>query len=596
MQRSWPAQLCGAYHQPIVASQAIARFSIDLPEQIQLTPVSRNPLAISPDGSRLVYAANQRLYMRAIDQLDAVPIAGTESGSTGYSRAPFFSPDGQWIGFWKEGQLRKVSSNGGALVTICEANSVPVGASWEPDGRILWGVGSGGILWVPATGGTAATLVSLKDGERASAPQMLPDGNWLLFTLNRPGGSIEQSQLVAQSLSTSERRVLVDGVRDGRYLPSGHLLFARGNTLLAQAFDPKRLTVSGGPVPVLEGVSNAVTASPAMYYALSSTGTLFYAPGLTGSLTSLTRLVQVARDGSRTALADVPGMTWFPRFSPDGTRVAYGVSAGTDLGDASDLWVLDVQRGARTRVTFSANNRFYPIWTRDGTRLTHADGTNATTRLLSTLADGSGGTEMLLDVGPRNFPSSWSPDGKVLALYINGPTNTRDVAVLQINDEKRAPTPVVATPFEERGAIFSPNGRWIAYVSNKTGQNDIFARPYPGPGAEVTVSAGGGQEPAWGPSGKELFYRHDGKMLVVRIDETAAALTVGAPTRVFEDPYRLDTGGANGGMANYDIAPDGKRFVMVEEPKTSNSATGQPVRLNVVLNWVDELKRRVPTK
>jgi Tol biopolymer transport system component len=228
--------------------------------------------------------------------------------------------------------------------------------------------------------------------------------------------------------------------------------------------------------------------------------------------------------------------------------------------------------------------------------LTFADGSGTTNRLLWTLADGSGGTETLLEVGPRRFPTSWSPNGRVLALYTSGPTNTRDLLMLTVDGDKRTPVPFVETPFEERGAIFSPDGRWVAYVSNKSGQNDIYARPYPGPGGEVTISVGGGQEPVWAPSGKELFYRHDGKLLVVRIDETAASLTVGSPTRVFDDPYRLDTGGAAGGVANYDISPDGKRFVMVEEPRPAGSAASQPVRLNVILNWLEELKRRVPNR
>jgi Tol biopolymer transport system component len=289
-------------------------------------------------------------------------------------------------------------------------------------------------------------------------------------------------------------------------------------------------------------------------------------------------------------------MTWFPRFSPDGSRVAYGVSAGTDLNDASDLWVLDVARGARTRVTFTGNNRFYPIWTRDGTRLTFADGTGTTNRLLSTLADGSGGLQTLMDVGTRRDPTSWSPDGRTLAFYVGGVTNTRDLWMLHRDGDKSTPAPFVETPFEERGALFSPDGRWVAYVSNKSGQNDAYARPYPGPGGEVTISVGGGQEPVWAPSGRELFYRHDGKLLVVRIDETASSLTVGAPTRAFDDPYRLDTGGAQGGMANYDISPDGRRFVMVEEVRASNSGAPAAPQIQVVLNWFEELKARVPAK
>ena len=144
--------------------------------------------------------------------------------------------------------------------------------------------------------------------------------------------------------------------------------------------------------------------------------------------------------------------------------------------------------------------------------------------------------------------------------------------MLNVDGDKRTTTPFVETPFEERGAIFSPDGRWVAYVSNKSGQNDVFARPFPGPGGEVTISVGGGQEPVWAPSGRELFYRHDGKLLAVRIDQTASSLTVGAPSRVFDDPYRLDTGGASGGVANYDVSPNGQRFVMVEEPRSANDA------------------------
>jgi Tol biopolymer transport system component len=310
----------------------------------------------------------------------------------------------------------------------------------------------------------------------------------------------------------------------------------------------------------------------------------------------------MGRDGQASALADVSGITWFPRFSPDGSRVAFGVSPTGALNDPSDLWVLDVARGARTRVTFTANNRFYPIWTRDGTRLTFADDAGDTNRLLSALADGSGGVETLLDTGPRRFPTSWTPDGRVLALYMNGNSSTgqsngtRDLWMLSREGDKWTPKPFVQTPFEERGAIFSPDGHWIAYVSNKSGQNDVYARPYPGPGSEATISVGGGQEPVWGPSGKELFYRHDGKLWVVRVNEGAASLTVGAPARVFDDPYRLDTGGAAGGMANYDISPDGKRFVMVEEPRAANGPVAQAVRLQVILNWFDELKRRAPTQ
>jgi len=166
--------------------------------------------------------------------------------------------------------------------------------------------------------------------------------------------------------------------------------------------------------------------------------------------------------------------------------------------------------------------------------------------------------------------------------------------MLHVEGDKRVAKPFVETPFEERGAIFSPDGKWVAYVSNKAGQNDVYARPYPGPGNEVTISIGGGQEPVWAPTGRELFYRHDGKLVAVRIESSASTLKVGAPTPVFDDPYRLDTGGASGGVANYDIAPDGKRFVMVELPRVSAGTAREPVRLQVALNWLEELKQRPP--
>ncbi len=579
---------------PADLPRPLVRFSIDLPDQMQLSGAGRNPLAISPDGTHLVYGANQRLYLRALDQLDATPIAGTEAGGqVGFARVPFFSPDGRWIAFWQERQLRKVAVGGGASVTICEAPGLsPAGATWGPDGHIIWGTPTG-IMRVPATGGTAESLISIKDGERASSPQMLPGGDWVLFVVHAGAALQDQGQVVVQSRATGERRVLIEGARDVRYMLSGHLVYGRGNALLAQAFNADRLMLSGGPVPVLDGVASTA-AGPFMQFAVSSTGTLLYMPEGAAGARGSARLVQVARDGTRSALAEITGLASFPRFSPDGSRVAYAGDASRGVA-GSDLWVLDVARGARTRVTFAGDNRYYPIWTRDGTRLTFADSPDTTSRLLWTLADGSGGTQTLLDVGAARFPTSWSPDGRALAFHGGNTNNNRDIWMLHVEGDKRTAKVFVETPFEDRGAIFSPDGRWVAYVSNKSGQNDIYARPYPGPGGEVTISVGGGQEPVWAPSGRELFYRHDGKLVAVRIAQTASTLTVGAPTRVFDDPYRLDTGPTQGGVANYDISPNGQRFVMVEDPRPTGGASTPTVRLQVVLNWFEELKRRAPT-
>jgi serine/threonine-protein kinase len=586
---------------PLEAPRSLARFAIELPDQMQLPALARNVVAISPDGTHLAFAVNGRLYVRGLDQLAATPVSGTDAGGPGGSaRSPFFSPDGQWVAYWQQGQMRRVAFSGGAPVPICDVPFPPVGASWEPDGDILLGAGPIGIAHVLATGGTPQPLIALKNGELAGLPQGLPGGKWILFLAAAQTASAEQSQAVVQSLSTGERRVLVDGVRFVRYVPSGHLLFGRGNRVFAETFDPDRLVVTGSPVPVLDGVATTADTAPGMHVAVSSFGTLIYLPGSVMGATSSSRLVLVARDGTPSALAEITGMTWFPRFSPDGSRIAYGVSPGTDLGTDADLWVLDVARAARTRVTFTGNNRFYPIWTRDGRRLTFADGVGPTNRLLWTLADGSGKPETLLDVGTRRYPTSWAPDGRTLAFYQGsaggGTNNSRDLWMLHLDGDKPTTVPFVETPFEERGAIFSPDGRWVAYVSDKSGQNDVYARPYPGPSGEVTVSVGGGQEPVWAPSGRELFYRHDGKLLTVAIEERGTSLTVGSPSRVLDDSYRLDTGGAQGEVANYDISPNGQRFVMVEEPKLPRGVAPPATRLQVVLNWFEELKARVPTK
>jgi len=577
------------------------RFSIDLPGRISVAfgAPSRNPLAISPDGAHLVVAANQRLYLRALDRLEMSPIAGAEAGGTAYARVPFFSPDGRSVGFWQQGELRRTTLSGGAAITICAVDSVPFGATWTADDRIFWG-SPVGIMSVPAAGGAPRLLIEVKSGERFSMPQLLPGGQWVLFVSLPPGALGDQGRAVVQSLTTSERRVLAEGVGDVRYVPPGYLLYGRANTVLAQHFDLARMAVRGEAVPVLEGVANNGVIIPGMYFDVSATGTLVYLPGTTTNATSSTNLVRVARDGSRTALHTVSGMAWFPRYSRDGSRVAFGISAGAVLNDPSDLWVLDVARGALTRVTFTANNRFYPIWTRDGSRLTYADGTESTNRILTALADGTGSVQTLLATGTRRYPTSWSHDGKTLAFYqgglssAGGGTPSRDIWMLHLDGGKPTTTPFIETPFQETGAIFSPNDHWVAYVSNKSGQNDVYARPYPGPGEEVTISVGGGQEPVWAPSGRELFYRHEGRLLVVPIEERGTSLVVGTAKGVFDDPYRLDTGGAQGGVANYDVAPDGQHFVMVEEPKPPN-ATG-PDRINAVVNWLDEVKARALSK
>jgi Tol biopolymer transport system component len=354
---------------------------------------------------------------------------------------------------------------------------------------------------------------------------------------------------------------------------------------MAAPFDPRTLDV-GTPVAFVDDVLAAE---------ISSTGSLAYTTYPSAGSARSRLLLAGPGDDVPEVLAELDGAAWFPRVSPDGSRVAYALSASrSNLNDDSDLWVMELSRGARTRVTFTGNNRFYPIWTRDGGRLTYADGTANQNRLLSSPADGSGGSDTLFALADRRYPSSWSPDGRTLAYYVGPagtPTITRDIWLLQLNSDTRSPMPFIETEFMERGALFSPDGTWIAYVSDKSGRNDVYARPYPGPGSEITVSVGGGAEPVWGPRGDRLYYRRENELMVVEVERAAQSLSVRTPMRVMEDRYVRDAGGAAGGMANYDISSSGDRFIMIEDVVDD---TVEPSRLHLVLNFFEELRTRVP--
>lgn len=350
--------------------------------------------------------------------------------------------------------------------------------------------------------------------------------------------------------------------------------------------------ITGSPVPLLESV--VVKASGAADFALSMTGTLVYVPGFGADLAS--RLVMVGRNGVVEApLAEVRGNAWYPRFSPDGSRVAFTVAESSGAGGVADLWVLDIDRNTRTRLTVgdgdtvADNNRFFPVWSPDGRQLAFGEGAGTTTRVLVTPADGSGQFETLLDIGERQFPMSWAPDESALALYRSGSDGAnRDLTILLLHGD-RTPVPFLSTPAEERGVSFSPNGRWLAYVSAESGRDEIYVRPYPGPGGQVIVSSGGGMEAVWGPDGKELFYRNGTQVMVVTVG-TEQALLVEPPRPLFDDDFVIDIATGGGGNPNYDISPDGEHFVFVE------SNGGAPLgQLYVVLNWFKELKERVPT-
>ncbi len=472
-------------------------------------------------------------------------------------------------------------------MTVTESPNSIRGASWGRDDQIIFGT-SAGLFRVPGGGGEPEGLTTpdAEQGERSHFwPFVIPDANAVLFVVStalpRTTG-----QLAVLDLDTGEvTRLGLAGVSP-HYVSTGHIVYAvEDGSVRAVPFGAVSFEVTGSPVPLVEGVS--VKGSGAANFGISDNGRLVYASG-TGSAGGQRSLVLVNRDGDEELLGESwqPDRYLYPRYSPDGTRVALAIQED----EATDLWVLDLARGSRSRITFGGLNRYFPVWSPEGSHLAFADGAGATNRLMLAMADGSGQIETLLDRNEREFPTSWSPAGNVLAIYTQHAETNRDLGVLPM-DGDRTPVPFLETPFIERAGAFSPDGRWLAYVSDESGLDEVYVRPYPGPGQEYVISTSGGKEPVWSRDGRELFFRNADQVLVVATD-TTEVFRATAPERLFDGAYQLDdSAGGIGGVPNYDIAPDGQRFLMVKWDEPSGQDAPE---ITVVLNWHQELIERVP--
>jgi Tol biopolymer transport system component len=554
--------------------QPVTRTVITLPPGDRLEGIDAAALVLSPDGSHLAYVATRgsgsQLYLRSMDSLEARPIPGTEGAN-----APFFSPDGQWLGFMAGGKLMKVSVNGGAVVTLCNLvnQGIPNGASWGDEGTIIFSSGGGGpIQQVVDAGGAAQPLTRLEKGENSHRwPEFLPGSKALLFA----GGTVISSNIGVHAISKGDRRDLVQGGTSPHYAASGHLVFAQSGTLMAVPFDPQRLEVRGAPVPVIEGVTQSAFTG-ATQYSFSDTGTLVYVSG--GAEGALRRLVWVNRNGAEQLLSAPARDYGYPRLSPDGRRVAVEVG--------SQIWLYDLARDTLTRFTFEGATNQNPAWTPDGKRIAFYSTKEGTANLFWQLADGSGGLERLSTSQHVQVPKSWSPDGQLLAFHENNPVTQKDIWVLRLSDRKAEP--FLRTPFIEGAPTFSPDGRLLAYVSNESGRPEIYVQPYPGPGGKWQVSIDSGTEPAWNRNGRELFYRSGKKMIAVEVTKQSS-FSAGKPHVLFEGEYFASQFPLAG--TAYDVSPDGQRFLMVKETEQATSIT----QINVVLNWFEELKEKVPT-
>ena len=547
---------------------SVTRLDLDLPAGVELATVYPPAVVLSPDGTRVafvgVFRGLRQLYTRRLDQFETVPIRGTETAN-----AVFMSPDGRSLGLiTADLSLKRVSLADGLVTTVEHDAEFSAGAAWGADDRITF-VRAGALWQVPASGGPAKQLTTLDSGKREllhAWPSVIAQGRILLF-VSITGSSRGASHVEALSLATGRRRVIVESGTFPLYAPSGHLVFFRDGALLGAPFDVDRMEVTGPVVRVLENLAVGTTMD-APFAALSNAGSLAYAPSDAGT----TRLVWVSRQGVEQPITETPRRYQYPRLAPDGRR--------TVVTADGDLWIQDIARATLTRLTSEQTvGNAFPVWTPDGTRVLF----RTLTGMYWTAADGSGHPEAIAGSLSGDLPCSVSRDGDTLAFLRQTAQSSRDIYVLSLHGQPR-PRPVVSTSAFEGGAQFSPDGHWMAYASDESGQMQVYVRPFPGPDRRWPVSTHGGTQPMWNRNGKEIFYRIGNKMMVVDVSGSAD-LTLSQPRQLFDQRYVFQ----NVSLANYDVSPDGQRFVMVKDEAGSG-------RLNVVLNWTEELKRLVPTR
>ena len=554
---------------PLVVTRTTVTLPADQP--LVRTPGAA-PIALSPDGRRLVYVSGgsgtTQLYLRRLDQFDVTALPGTEG-----AQRPFFSPDGEWVGFFVDGLLQKVAIAGGLPLTICDAPVVGRGGSWGPEDTIIFQPGAGlpGLLRVSASGGEPEPLKSADpqmDSGSFAWPSFLPDGRALLTTLNY---GTREPQIVVLSLESGEWQLVGDGGH-ARYAPPGYLVYydeTRGG-LQAVGFDADRLEVIGSPVSVIDSVFRAPSMG-APFFEVSLTGSLVY---LSGGLDR--SLMWVDRRGQGSPATEERRGFRFPALSRDGTKVAVTIDPRP-----SELWLYDLERGTRvhlaggTHQVQRGSSALTPLWSPDGSRLLFTAGGD----LYWMPADGSSDAEAVLVNDHPKYAYSWSSDGRFLSYQEQHPTTGFDIWVMPL-DGDRTPKPFLATPASEAHLRFSPDGRWVAYMSTESGRAEVYVRPFPGPGGAIPISPEGGRLPVWSADGRELFYRNGLTMMVVTLDP-GASFKAGTPEILFDAAY-------NNINNNYDVSTDG-RFLMV---RPDPNATAD--RLQVVLNWFEELKRLAP--
>jgi eukaryotic-like serine/threonine-protein kinase len=600
------AFLAGSFVSRRAGSQPRDQYHLEvsLPPGERLAHYYRTGLAVDPNGAMLalvsgsvanpyIFPERTRIYVRRFDEWQPRPLAGTERGFQ-----PFFSPDGRWLGFTQQDPvsnrwyLKKIRVEGGEPITLCECEA-RWGASWGTDGTIVFGADSGGLRRVSDAGGEPYPITE-PDREKGEVghrlPFIVPGGKAILYTAPLREDALASEALVyAYFPATGERSLLAEGW-DGRYVPSGHVIYGREGSLKAVAVDPETLAVRSAEFPVLDGVTHSLfTVNPglrtgAMQLAFSETGILAYASGSVFPEIRNT-LVWVDRQGGEEPL-EIEGRNYFTiRVSDSGRRLLL-----TTIYPPQDVWLHDLERKTSRRQTFDGN-AVYAVWGPTPDRFTFVSDRGGPRALFTKLLDSGPVEPDLLRREKEGFlrPNLWSRDGRFLSVVGLDPETRFDLGLLSPDGTLEM---VLNTRFSEQYPELSPDGRWLVYSSNESGRQEVYVRPYPGDGRAVQISTGGGIEPAWSRDGGEIFYRSRNEFFAVRVQANDGSLTVGLPVKLFEGDY-----GSVFAVRSYDIAPDG-RFLVLKRPDeaTMAAAVGRffPDRVGVVLNWLDELGRRAP--
>jgi serine/threonine-protein kinase len=557
----------------------LVRLDVDLGPDVSLSAPYGTAAILSPDGTRLVYVSQGKLFTRRLDQPTSAELAGTEGGY-----GPFFSPDGKWVAFFAKGKLKKISVEGGSAVDLCSVSNL-LGGAWGEDGNIITTVQSPfTLLRIPSAGGEPVPVTELAPGEFTHRwPQILPGGKAVLFTAAHTLNAFDGANIEVMSLSDHRRKTLIRGGTFGRYVPSGHLVYINGGTLFAVPFDLARLEARGTPVPVLEEVAY----SSALGFAqldFSRAGTLIYRSG--GAEGGRVTVQWMDSTGKTQPLLAKPGFYLRPRLSPDGSRLAMDITEGPN----QDIWVYDWQRSGMTRLTFDGSN-VNQVWSPDGRYIIFGGKTG----MFWTRSDGASTPQPLTRSSNVQYPYSFAPDGKRLAFYGGDPGTGYDLWTVPIEGDSaglRAGTPEVflQTPFDERNPAFSPDGRWLAYSSNESGSFQVYVRSFPDQGRRWQISNSSGVLPVWSRDGRELFFCTEDNQVMVATFAAKGDSFVAESPKAWSQQRIADTGAR---ILNYDLSPDGKRIVALMPADTPQQRLP---RSHVIFleNFFDELRRRVP--